>query len=123
MILLRARSTRTDPLVPYPTQFRYGEQVVVDTVLVGEVLARPLPDDPEGRLYIPLEGGPATLYLRGQAVRGRWEEGAGVRFVSERSEEHTSELQSLLRISYAVFCLNKTTQVQTTQQTAQLHKQ
>src|SRR3546814_6019212 len=30
-----------------------------------------------------------------------------------RSEEHTSELQSLMRISYAVFCLKKTTQVQT----------
>src|SRR3546814_2149297 len=31
-----------------------------------------------------------------------------------RSEEHTSELQSLMRISYAVFCLKKTTQVNTT---------
>src|SRR3546814_2384042 len=30
-----------------------------------------------------------------------------------RSEEHTSELQSLMRISYAVFCLKKTTQTQT----------
>src|SRR3546814_8151584 len=32
-----------------------------------------------------------------------------VEFVPSRSEEHTSELQSLMRISYAVFCLNKTT--------------
>src|SRR3546814_6635355 len=31
------------------------------------------------------------------------------RLLSDRSEEHTSELQSLLRISYAVFCLKKTT--------------
>src|SRR3546814_7499453 len=30
-------------------------------------------------------------------------------FVAERSEEHTSELQSLMRISYAVFCLTKNT--------------
>src|SRR3546814_3906549 len=34
-----------------------------------------------------------------------------------RSEEHTSELQSLMRISYAVFCLKKKTYKQTTQQT------
>src|SRR3546814_8980272 len=33
----------------------------------------------------------------------------------ERSEEHTSELQSLMRTSYAVFCLNKTTQPQSSQ--------
>src|SRR3546814_3425343 len=32
---------------------------------------------------------------------------AGVRYVAMRSEEHTSELQSLMRISYAVFCLTK----------------
>src|SRR3546814_10344664 len=31
----------------------------------------------------------------------------GIAFSDERSEEHTSELQSLMRISYAVFCLNK----------------
>src|SRR3546814_5809797 len=34
--------------------------------------------------------------------------------VSHRSEEHTSELQSLMRISYAVFCLNKKKQTKTT---------
>src|SRR3546814_8016454 len=34
--------------------------------------------------------------------------------VDGRSEEHTSELQSLMRISYAVFCLNKKTHIQTT---------
>src|SRR3546814_2071620 len=36
-----------------------------------------------------------------------------------RSEEHTSELQSLMRISYAVFCLKKKTQTQTTKQIQQ----
>src|SRR3546814_1356083 len=35
------------------------------------------------------------------------EEGAEVEMISGRSEEHTSELQSLMRISYAVFCLKK----------------
>src|SRR3546814_2778598 len=33
--------------------------------------------------------------------------GHGVRIIDDRSEEHTSELQSLMRISYAVFCLKK----------------
>src|SRR3546814_6589721 len=40
-----------------------------------------------------------------RAVARRWRERAG-----DRSEEHTSELQSLMRISYAVFCLKKNTQ-------------
>src|SRR3546814_2985553 len=43
--------------------------------------------------------------LRGPGVRHRRR--SGVRGDGERSEEHTSELQSLMRISYAVFCLKK----------------
>src|SRR3546814_8197217 len=39
----------------------------------------------------------------------------GVIFISSRSEEHTSELQSLMRISYAVFCLKKKKQETTNQ--------
>src|SRR3546814_6116632 len=38
---------------------------------------------------------------------GRYRIASGVRMASHRSEEHTSELQSLMRISYAVFCLQK----------------
>src|SRR3546814_5729027 len=38
----------------------------------------------------------------------------------DRSEEHTSELQSLMRISYAVFCLKKKTKTKTTQQIADI---
>src|SRR3546814_9970302 len=43
-------------------------------------------------------------------------EGSSILFVNRvaRSEEHTSELQSLMRISYAVFCLKKKTQTQST---------
>src|SRR3546814_3691222 len=40
---------------------------------------------------------------------------------SWRSEEHTSELQSLMRISYAVFCLKKKKKTSATQKTKQLH--
>src|SRR3546814_9013986 len=50
--------------------------------------------DPEGR--------PVTVYSTGIRIPGGKNEG---KFV--RSEEHTSELQSLMRISYAVFCLKK----------------
>src|SRR3546814_19204246 len=50
-------------------------------------------------------GGNLLDDLRPQSDRGR---GAG-RIQSLRSEEHTSELQSLMRISYAVFCLKKKT--------------
>src|SRR3546814_1975014 len=41
--------------------------------------------------------------------------------MAERSEEHTSELQSLMRISYAVFCLQKTTQTPAEQHTKSRH--
>jgi hypothetical protein len=47
-----------------------GEAVLVDAVLLGAVEARPFPNDPEGRLSIPLRGGEATLYLAGTAVEG-----------------------------------------------------
>lgn len=60
-----------------------GENVLVDAVLLAKIDATPLPDDPEGRLYIPLQGGPATLYLHGQAVAGHWQLGDGVQFFTE----------------------------------------
>jgi hypothetical protein len=65
-----------------------GEAVLVDAVLLGGVDVRPFPNDPEGRLSIPLRGGEATLYLAGKAVAGRWElrDAVGVRFVSEDGE-------------------------------------
>src|SRR3546814_2029251 len=47
------------------------------------------------------------IYIKeDQANRGAWT-GAYIKGNRTRSEEHTSELQSLMRISYAVFCLNK----------------
>ena len=58
-----------------------GAGVYVDAVIVAEVEARPIPDDLEGRLYMRLRGGgPATLYLRGKAIPGRWEPEGGVSF-------------------------------------------
>src|SRR3546814_10579587 len=43
-----------------------------------------------------------------EATNGRFRLGLGTQVRAPRSEEHTSELQSLMRISYAVFCLKKT---------------
>src|SRR3546814_5532451 len=53
---------------------------------------------------------PYTTLFRsapGLELRGRQGDWLRVRFINNRSEEHTSELQSLMRISYAVFCLKK----------------
>src|SRR3546814_6198682 len=77
MIRRPPRSTRTDTLFPYTTLFRSPGRR-----LAGQIIrlgaSRP-----------------------GEVVQ------AGQTAVTSRSEEHTSELQSLMRISYAVFCLKK----------------
>src|SRR3546814_13258588 len=80
MIRRPPRSTRTDTLFPYTTLFR--------SLHLGQ--------GPEAGRY-HRQWLPEQRLARRQAVS--W----GVR----RSEEHTSELQSLMRISYAVFCLKK----------------
>src|SRR3546814_20242859 len=83
MIRRPPRSTRTDTLFPYTTLFRSP----------GEAS---LP--PAGGAY-----GKARRFQPGNSRDGR----ASARRGGARSEEHTSELQSLMRISYAVFCLKK----------------
>src|SRR3546814_7974710 len=99
MILRPPRSTRTDTLFPYTTLFRSqvarvepevdlqrggreeGVEMADASAAAGVVVERVL-----GAVVVAAE-------LRGD--------------VDARSEEHTSELQSLMRISYAVFCLKK----------------
>src|SRR3546814_10709226 len=100
MIRRPPRSTRTDTLFPYTTLLRSPSQ---EGSGARQGLSRPqqheLPDrDREGR-----EG--ASLRLS----RPAQQEAGFPRTVdpADRSEEHTSELQSLMRISYAVFCLKK----------------
>src|SRR3546814_3592776 len=80
MIRRPPRSTRTDTLFPYTTLFRSQ-----CGILVGVSLSR--------------------FAHRTEATRS----GDDLRDTRCRSEEHTSELQSLMRISYAVFCLKKKT--------------
>src|SRR3546814_6638287 len=96
MIRRPPRSTRTDTLFPYTTLFRSLQQLAGQSAELLRLAACGNRDVLEqGRL-----GGDEALAQRLQA--------AGIVGVSGiRSEEHTSELQSLMRISYAVFCLKK----------------
>src|SRR3546814_2709144 len=93
MIRRPPRSTRTDTLFPYTTLFRSAESPRAAPVRPGEVPARRLP---------PV---PARVAPRHPPASGARPPGFDQFF--HRSEEHTSELQSLMRISYAVFCLKK----------------
>src|SRR3546814_1016922 len=100
MVRRPPRSTRTDTLFPYTTLFR---SLGVDHRQVGGVLRHQV-----GRLQARHCRPLAAADLFGEAggvVLG----GQPVERHVDRSEEHTSELQSLMRISYAVFCLKKKT--------------
>src|SRR3546814_9222295 len=107
MIRRPPRSTRTDTLFPYTTLFRsilrQLKEKAHDHSRIREHADGALPDDDSGRCpQSPAAAEARQNRLQGDAGRqGR--AGAGRR----RSEEHTSELQSLMRISYAVFCLKK----------------
>src|SRR3546814_19053708 len=93
MIRRPPRSTRTDTLFPYTTLFRSSCHVCTEQADVRRVDC-PIPrgDNLCGPCQFP----------------GTWDDtGDQFRIEVERSEEHTSELQSLMRISYAVFCLKK----------------
>src|SRR3546814_18664503 len=96
MIRRPPRSTRTDTLFPYTTLFR--------SVLH---LAAPLPAaasvDEVRESFRAYKT--AILQSDGAAAARAVTQESHVYF--KRSEEHTSELQSLMRISYAVFCLKK----------------
>src|SRR3546814_8203228 len=92
MIRRPPRSTRTDTLFPYTTLFRSAGFRTQRTRSIAE-------DVHDRALRVPgADGGlvPAVAVCR---IPAGDEQG--------RSEEHTSELQSLMRISYAVFCLKK----------------
>src|SRR3546814_7604184 len=110
MVRRPPRSTRTDTLFPYTTLFRSFRPAPATDRGQGDKPKRGMFDG----LKLPAERTPT----RGQAVdRGadRTQDRDYARAVERvarsaqaiRSEEHTSELQSLMRISYAVFCLKK----------------
>src|SRR3546814_4152335 len=90
MIRLPPRSTRTDTLFPYTTRFRsHGVEIAIVGAGISGLIAA---------FELMKLGVKPVVYEASQL---------GGRLRSQRSEEHTSELQSLMRISYAVFCLKK----------------
>src|SRR3546814_2878396 len=103
MIRRPPRSTRTDTLFPYTTLFRSD--------LAGAF---------QREVEIPAFAGMTLLYSASVLSPS-----SGIPI--ERSEEHTSELQSLMRISYAVFCLKKKKNtnkiLKQTTRTIKIHKQ
>src|SRR3546814_10330066 len=119
MIRRQPRSTRTDTLFPYTTLFR----------------SRAIADLDADRLILDLRGnsGGGIGCLRVMSLLTSDARGVGYSLGKKqiangtskerlprfgRSEEHTSELQSLMRISYAVFCLK---QKKTTRKTSQIN--
>src|SRR3546814_8681751 len=91
MIRRPPRSTRSDTLFPYTTLFR--------SLIFHR--RRPLPSAPAGGPAAGTCACPAPARWAGDGCAGCFPASPA------RSEEHTSELQSLMRISYAVFCLKK----------------
>src|SRR3546814_18064330 len=98
MIRRPPRSTRTDTLFPYTTLFRSDGMNIFD----GQC-RRTQHDVLSGRLHRAERQGNVRHGRGAFNVSNR--RAAATR--ATRSEEHTSELQSLMRISYAVFCLKK----------------
>src|SRR3546814_5660104 len=102
MIRRPPRSTRTDTLFPYTTLFR----------------SKAIPKfTPGADLKAVISGAkklPKLTVTKATATAKAATKAATPTKKAPRSEEHTSELQSLMRISYAVFCLKKKTQIQST---------
>src|SRR3546814_1773351 len=92
MIRRPPRSTRTDTLFPYTTLFRSAGGIRRELTNILKAARRSI----------------RVAFFIGSNDYGRCIDGLRLRISpGRRSEEHTSELQSLMRISYAVFCLKK----------------
>src|SRR3546814_9926193 len=112
MIRRPPRSTRTDTLFPYTTLFR------------SNLLVAPVMQD-KRFLVIPIScirSGRTLKQAPKCGLRSQFTDDKNSSARSTRSEEHTSELQSLMRSSYAVFCLKKTTTTTPTNNTAKYIK-
>src|SRR3546814_7353971 len=88
------RSTPTDTLFPYTTLFGSAIDDGRCRLSVGELATIRESNESSYQLALSLDVAPSTIRAARQRMR-------------KRSEEHTSELQSLMRSSYAVFCLKK----------------
>src|SRR3546814_1883372 len=113
MILRPPRSTRTDTVFPYTTLFRsarFGIEIVTFQRHINGAGRVPKQLAANALLADAACGGAGGVIDLLKSFRGIRRDtcGPGERVpLLPRSEEHTSELQSLMRISYAVFCLKK----------------
>src|SRR3546814_6509966 len=98
-------ATLTDTLFPYTTLFR-SEEAEVDRIILPR----------QARIMAHRLGLAEPRQADRRGARKRTKIGGG------RSEEHTSELQSLMRISYAVFCLKKKQKTDTDRQYRSTHR-
>src|SRR3546814_8590451 len=109
MIRRPPRSTRTDTLFPYTTLFR-AREVVAGLAAIGGAGGgyggSQCSHSHGQRRWRGCACGGASFHAGGIRGKRQWHRVARTSH-RHRSEEHTSELQSLMRISYAVFCLNK----------------
>src|SRR3546814_4064996 len=112
MIRRAPRATRTDTLLPYTTRFRVVEVsgMSAATVSVGSTsigAGSAPPGRPSNAVAAGVSGDTSVV----GRVRAAWMATAAATVVvpwpPRGAEEHTSDLQSLMRISYAVFCLTK----------------
>src|SRR3546814_1938852 len=113
MIRRPPRSTRTDTLFPYTTLFRSLPSVTIERL---RETFQAIDTDRSGTISVE-EMRDALTHCQGvdavdvETIFARY----------NRSEEHTSELQSLMRISYAVFCLKKKNQYLSERKTEREH--
>src|SRR3546814_6127063 len=110
MIRRPPRSTLTDTLFPYTTLFRSDSDNDRGAI---KAFFQPAGDNSDNAMVPTLLSHDDNVVIRIYLRRGFFEHGifdiAPLMIELIRSEEHTSELQSLMRISYAVFCLKKQT--------------
>src|SRR3546814_14301739 len=100
MIRRPPRSTRTDTLFPYTTLFRSRTMLGLLAPVLGDEMR--WDENDYGNIVMAFQ----AAYALGFLAMGWLIDRFGPK-IGYRSEEHTSELQSLMRISYAVFCLKK----------------
>src|SRR3546814_3036692 len=111
MIRRPPRSTRTDTLFPYTTLFRSIINHDLSTPTNGYEQFSIVGHGLETLAFVMVE----SYRIQDQKLFERTKEAfkRHVTVAEDRSEEHTSELQSLMRISYAVFCLKNNKPIQT----------
>src|SRR3546814_7542107 len=122
MIRRPPRSTRSDTLFPYTTRFRSNGcrsateigRDLEQAVKLGRGASHSRMQAMQDRMILvqPAEQG-RSVTLEGQQLSALPTRSQAVESATGRSEEHTSELQSLMRNSYAVFCLKKKNTTQT----------